>query len=522
MKQQYFKVATFFLFFSIIILPLLYLFTLVFTPRLLYEPSTIHSLKNYLSFFYDPRLNIIFLRTLAFAFGTAVLSMAIGTSLAFIFECTDLPKKSFFKIVSLIPLLIPPYISAISWMEFLGARGDLINIIPPFSIYNLPAAIVILSLSLFPLVTLITSMALKNVDRKLEEAGRLVCSEAKVLWKITLPILKPHILIAGFFIFILSISEYGIPSLLRVNTISNEIFAQFSAFFNLEGAILLSLPLILEAILLIMFYNFYLKSRSFVTLSSFSTNRRELIKLSKKQKAFALIFVISIISLAFFIPLSVLLIESKLKFIEAFLLAKNSIFSSISLALLGATIMTFLGFFVAYFSQNSKYLDLLILFPIAVPSSVVGISLINFWNTPTTSLIYSTFLIIIIGYLMRFLPFVVKSFSPFFSQISPSIEESAKLTGASFWKRQIRIILPLIRYGLVSGFVVGFVFSLRELGTTLLVSPPGFQTLPARIETLMHYGSSEMVSSLSIILILIILIPVMILLLTKKGLILRL
>ncbi len=517
MSERIIKFFVFSLFFIIIIFPILNLFASIFSIQ--YESSAISSFVNYMSFFYDPRLITIFARTLIFAFGTAILCLCIGVPIAFLFEKTNIPGKSFLRIISYLPLLIPPYISTIAWMEFLGARGDLINISLPFSIYNLHTAIIIMSLSMFPIVTLLTSLAIRNLDSKLEEAASLITTKKNILRKITLPLIKPQILIAGFFVFILTLSEYGVPSMLRINTYSNEIFAQFSAFFNLESAVILSLPLVFAAILLITFYNFWLKDKSFVTISTNSNRKNNLFELSKLQKIISMVFVVSIITLAFFIPLSVLLIESNLKFLEALILAHNQIFNSLWLALLGAGLMTISGFFVAYFSKNSKYLDLFILLPIAIPSSIIGISLIYFWNNPAANLIYTTFLIIILGYFIQFLPFVVKTFSPFLSQISPSVGESAKLTKAGFFKRISEIEFPLAKQGVLAGFVVGFVLCLRELGATLLISPPGIQTLPCRIETLMHYGNAEMVSSLSIILILMILIPVVVLLLTKKELV---
>ncbi len=518
MNEKSIKFLVFSLFFIIIILPILNLFASIFSIQLLYDSSAITSLVNYISFFYDPRLITIFARTLIFAFGTAILCLCIGVPMAFLFEGTNLPGKSFLRIISYLPLLIPPYISTIAWMEFLGARGDLVSISLPFSIYNLHTAIIIMSLSMFPIVTLLTSLAIRNLDSKLEEAANLITNKKNVLKKITLPLIKPQILIAGFFVFILTLSEYGVPSMLRINTYSNEIFAQFSAFFNLESAVILSLPLVFLAMVLITIYNFWLKDKSFVTISTNSNRKNNLLELSKPQKIISLIFVISIITLAFFIPVSVLLIESKLKLIEALILAHNQIFNSFWLAILGAGLMTFFGFFVAYFSKNSKYMDLVILLPIAIPSSIIGISLIYFWNNPIANLVYTTFIIIILGYLIQFLPFVVKTFSPFLNQISDSIEESAKLARAGFFKRMFKIELPLVKQGIIAGFVVGFILCLRDLGATLLIAPPGIQTLPCRIETLMHYGNAEMVSSLSIILILMILIPIVILLLTKKEL----
>jgi len=443
----------------------------------------------------------------------------MGVPIAFLFEKTNIPGKSFLRIISYLPLLIPPYISTIAWMEFLGTRGDLIHLSLPFSIYNLHTAIIIMSLSMFPIVTLLTSLAIRNLDSKLEESASLIASKKNILSKITLPLIKPQILIAGFFVFILTLSEYGVPSMLRIHTYSKEIFSQFSSFFNLESAVILSLPLVLTAILLITFYNFGLKDKSFVTISTNSNRKTNLLELSKLQKIAGLVFMISIIILAFFIPVTVLILESKLKLIEALILAQNQIFNSLWLALIGAGLMTISAFFIAYFSKNSKHADLFILLPIAIPSSILGISLIYFWNDPLSNLIYTTFIIIILGYLIQFLPFVIKTISPFLSQISLSMEESAKIARAGFLRRILKIELPLAKQGLIAGFVVGFVLCLRELGATLLIAPPGIQTLPCRIETLMHYGNAEMVSSLSIILILMILIPVVMLLLTKKELI---
>jgi len=462
--------------------------------------------KEFVSLF-DQRVVLIFTRTILIALGAATLAMVIGTLLAFLFEYTNLPFKNFFQTLSFLPLLIPPYIVTISWIQFSF----------PFSIYNPGTVIFILGLAFYPLVTFIVKMALRNISRNLEDSARILYPLKKVLRKITLPLVFPHILMAGFFVFVLSISEYGVPAFLRVNTLSAEIFFQFATFYNVESAIILSIPAIFLAILLILFYNFWVKKRCYITISTFLKKNKEGLKLQKKSLIFSLFFILAVLLFSIIIPLFVLFKESKLNFVGAFEIAGNSILNSLWLAVLGTTIITTFSFFLAYFFQKSKHMDILILLPIAIPASIVGISLILFWNTKTTQFLYGTFWMIIIGYFIRFAPFSTKTLSPFFNQIHSSVEESARIAGASFLQTLKKITIPLMKPGVIVAWFVGFILCLGELAATLLLSPPGFQTLPHRIENLMHYGAPETISSLSLILVFLILFPVGILLISKKS-----
>ena len=508
--KQSLRIITIFLFFLIAILPVIYMFISTF------------SLENYLSFFGNSRQIQIFTRTIVLGAGTAALSLVIGLSFAFIFEYIHIPCRNFIRILSMIPLLIPPYISAIAWMEFLGRKGDIFRtnmLFDSFDIYNLPFAIFLMSLSFFPLVTLISSFALRNVDSRLEDAARLIYSPVKTSFRITLPLILPHALISSLFVFIFAVSEFGVPSLLRVNVFVPEIFAQFSAFFDTEKATALSFPLLASTIFLILFINAYIGRKSFVTISSFSS-KRNLFKVSPLYTSLIMGFIFIVLAFSVFIPLLVLLIQSRLKFMEAFALASAPFFNTIWLAVLGATGMVVLGFFISYFiscfsTRLSNLYDPLILLPVAVPSTVIAIGLIRLWNTDLIPVVYGSFLIIIIGYMARFLPFVVKTLSLFFGQIHPSIEEAARLPGAKFPEILRRILLPLMRPGIITAWVVGFVLSLRELGVTLLVSPAGLQTLPSRIYILMHSGSPEIVASLSLMLVFLILAPGFIILIAK-------
>ena len=233
--------------FILIFLPILYLLVSVFFPN--FQLTDISSMWNYFIFSFDSRVGLIFLRSLGIGILTAIISTAIGLTLAIVFECTNLRFRNLLRAILFLPLLIPPFILAFSWLGFLGKRGTFSDILFPnlsLNIYNPLSLIILLSLSFFPIAMLVISLGLRNMDRNTIDSGRLT-NIKKVLKKIVLPLVKPHILFSFLIIFILAMSEFTIPAFLRVNVYSNEIFAQLAAFYDLRKAIYYSLPLVLLA-----------------------------------------------------------------------------------------------------------------------------------------------------------------------------------------------------------------------------------------------------------------------------------
>jgi len=501
MYKKLFNYFIYFLLFTLIFLPIIYLFVSIFFPNL--KLTNLYSLWNYIIFSFDSRLISIFSKTLLVGFSVSIISGIVGLVLAIILECSNLSYRNFFKFLLFIPFLIPPYLLTFSWLAFLGKRGTFVNItFPnlPLNIYSPLTVVVLLSLSFYPISMFIISLGLKNMDRNLIDAGRLSNSK-KLIRKVVIPLVKPHFLISCFFVFVLSISEYVVPSFLRVNVYPAEIFAQLAAFYNLRRAIVYSLPLIALALFVSGLLFLYFRKKSFVTLSTYYREKKEFIRLEKHHKALAYFFILLLLSLSLLVPASMIIIESELSFFNAVVFAKESILNSLLTASLGATLITLLGFFTYYFLKDNNLLMLIIAFPLAIASPVIGTSLINFYNNLSLP-IYGTILIVLLGYLLRFLPFSIFIFAAFFPQISSTIEESARLCSPNFFKTIYKIILPLNKGGFLSSFIIIFIFCLGEIGVTQMVSPPGFQTLPIRIETLMHYGNYSYVASLSLFLLL--------------------
>ena len=135
------------------------------------------------------------------------------------------------------PVLLPPYIVALAWVNLGWDRLS-------GSTYSLPAAIVTLSLVLYPLSMLATEVAMRRIDGRLEEAGLIVAPPGRVLWRITLPLVAPSVIAAALIFFVLAVSEFGVPGLLRVRVYTTEVFTAFAAFYDFSRAIALSVPLL--------------------------------------------------------------------------------------------------------------------------------------------------------------------------------------------------------------------------------------------------------------------------------------
>jgi len=510
------------------------------------------NLDRYAWIFKDVRQQSIFERTMYLGLGTVLLCIVLGVSVAVLLEYADIPFRSYLKVLIIISLLIPPYISGISFLTFIGKnwvsaefrepnpevasmvrrdrsavlnasslQNSLMNrtvasvpVTPkrpwyiPFDIdpYNIEWAILILSSCLFPIVFLLTSFALRNIDSRMVDAALLLQPPLKVIWKVNLPMILPQILVSGLVVFIFAVSELGIPSIMRVNTLTMEVFNHFTGFFDTGQALALSFPLVASIALLILAAQLLTGKKPFISVP-LHTKDRVILKLSRAQKALGLAYILLIIFVSSVIPLIVLIINSNYAFVEALEKAGDSMLNSLFLSFLCSSVMLVPAFFISYFYKGDKGMDYLILSPLIAPSAALGIGMIGIWNNDYTSIIYGSFLVLAFGYLARFLPFTIKALTPFMEQIPASVEESGRLAGASFAKVAADILVPLAKPGLLIAWLIGFILCMRELDLSVMLTPPGFQTLPNRIFTLYHYGDIKTTSALSLFLVAIVVIP---------------
>ncbi len=436
------------------------------------------------------------------AFSIALLSTLFGTALGFLLYKTQVPFRSFFKIALLIPLFISPYILAVAWKDFFFLLFNNTDFISSYI-----GVILVLTSIFTPLSMLIVGSALANINAQLEETGFVITDFRSVIFKIMLPLIKPALITSFVLVFIFSISEFSVPAFFGVKVFTTEIFTQFSAFYNHSLAILQSALLILLCVLLLLSERKYIADAPFLSVSGKGKSTK-FYNLENK-KWISLFFLAGWFFISVILPFIVLIVQSFqdgiAKFVQAFELLKPTFGNSLGLALAGALITVFIGFTVAYptwsgvETKSGKSFDWLLLVVFAIPSTILGISLIKFYNHPILDFIYSGYAIILIGYTAKFSFISAKLIGNAIMQIPNSLDEAAQIEGIALSKRIQKILIPLIMPALFAAFVINFIFCLGELGITIMLYPPGTEIMPIKVFTIMANAPQSLTSSMTLI-----------------------
>ena len=444
-----------------------------------------------------------------------------GVPLGLLFGKTDLPFRRFFALLFTLPLLIPPYIMAVSWSDLLGRDGLLKPLLGPSAIETigsllsgLSGSVFVLSSIFLPIPILFTLLFLKTIDPHLEEAGRVVSGWHGVLKGITIPLILPGIVLSALLVFLLSFGEFSVPAFLRFDVFPLESFTQFSAFYHFKAATAAAIPMALVALLLLLMESRFLRAHTYQLRPSLQTDTLPPIPLGK-YRPWLLSAVAILVLILVLVPMVALLIQAGDP--EIYHVALNrtgeSLLRSLVYAVIGASLLTIFGFFTGYLIQTKslpiwRSVDTLTLFLFALPGTVIGIGLIHLWNTPWTNIVYGTPMIIILGYLTKYTVLTSRITVRQLAQIPSSMEEAAQVAGAGWFRRMIYIVIPMAKCGLIGAWLVGYIFTMRDTGVTMLVYPAGEETLPVRIYTLMANGTPELIAALCIIMITTTLLPV--------------
>ncbi len=478
------------------------------------------SLYFYKNFMNSSREWTLIRNSFTLSFLTTLFTTIIGLPLGILFAKTDLPFKKLFTVLFTIPLLIPPYITAISWFDLLGREGLLSKILNPATaeitskwLFGLPGCVLILFSTFLPVIILLTITFLKTINPRLEEAGKLVSGWPGVLKGITIPLIMPGLLLASILVFLLTLGEFGVPTFLRYDVFPVESFTQFSAFYNFGAATAAAAPLVIITFIVLVIERIFLREKTYQLHPAVGGDKSSKINLGAYRKWFLIIVILlcfCIIILPFFVLLFHSLSVDVYK--EALSRAGDSLFRSVAYAAVGASALSVLGFFLGYLIHSKTFrfwraVDSLTIFLFALSGTIIGIGLINLWNRSATNFIYATPLIIIFGYLAQYTALTSRITVSTLAQIPSSMEEAAQVSGAKWMRRITLITAPMAKRGLIAGWLVGYIFCLRDMGVTMLVYPPGHDTLPVRIFTLMANGSTELIAALCVIMIIATLLP---------------
>lgn len=483
--------------FAVLVLaPMVYMFTVPFVEG---GAGTITEIMA----IFDSRQLSLARSSFFLAAGATLLSLLFGLPFAFLVERTDLIGWQILQVLAVIPLLIPPYIHAIVW----NYLNPLLTGWGVADIHGLGGAMWVQALSFFPIVTILTTSGLKSVDRSLEEAGIMTLGRWNTIRKITLPLVRPHILSGAVFVFIFALIDFGVPDIFRVKVYPVEIFIQFSAFYDERAAMLLSLPLICVAIFLLLLQKWSMSNRIYVQASG-GISQAGRFRLGRRLQAPAFIFCCTLIFFSVGLQLVILLkMAGPLStYIQVFRSSCQQIFYSLVLAGGGAFLTLILAFSLSYIVEQTNVwgkrgIEFCSYLPLAIPAVALGIGLIRIWNRPGIDLIYGSSCIIIVGYIAHYLPFSFITLSSGLKQLNSHLVEVAWMSSPSKISVVKKIVLPLLTPSLITSYFIVFLLALGDLGTTLLIIPPGRETLPIKIYNLMHYGAEQKMAALCLILV---------------------
>ncbi len=402
---------------------------------------------------------------------TVVGATLLGVPLALVTAYVHLPWRRVWLIALAAPLALPSYLGAFALYAAFGPGGEIENMLglTTPAVDGLGGATLILILYTYPFVLLTTRASLCSQDANLVNAARtLGLSLTGSLWRVVLPRALNGIAAGALLAALYALSDFGSPAIMGLNTYTRVIYVEYNAF-GLSQAALLSVQLLVIVGLVL-----FLESR--VSGVSGRPARHLSLWPSRRQTAVLLLGVSPIIVLSILLPLSIFFLwlrrEGTGNFDPAY--AWNSAYASL-LAALVAVILAVPVAHAALSGKAGRFMERVTYLGFGVPGIVMGTALV--YVGLRLPLLYQTLGVLVLAYVLRFLPLAVGSIRSTSENLSNSLVNAARVLGASPGEAFRRITLPLTLRGVVAGAALVFLESMRELPATLLLGPTGFETL---------------------------------------------
>lgn len=451
------------------------------------------TLYNFIRFFTKPYYYQTLLRSLFVCFATVITATIIGVPIAYVMTRYNVAGKKLLHIFIIMSLMSPPFIGAYSWIILLGRNGllaklfGMLGLTAP-TIYGRNGIIFVFTLHLFPYIYLYTSGAMNSIDSSLEEAAEnLGMNKLKRIWTITLPVILPSILAGCVMVFMTSLADFGTPMLLGEGytvlpvLVYNEYMSESAV--NPYMASALSVIIVACSLLVLAFQKLVIDKRNY-QMSSLRPPQETALHGWKRALVSAPIYIVVFLA---FLPQIVVVCQS---FVERSfsgvvkginlnnyraILSRlgTNIRNTYVFSLVAIVFIIILGILVSYILVRKKgkvanLIDTLIMFPYVIPGSVLGIGLIVAFNRKPLMLV-GTASIMIISYIVRKLPYTIRSGSAFLYQMDPSVEEASINLGVGPMKTFFTVTARMMLPGIMSGAVLSWITCINELSSSIML-----------------------------------------------------
>ena len=425
-----------------------------------------------------------------------ISSALIGVPFAWLLERTDLPLRRLFSVLSPLPLAIPSYVGALTYIEFLGPQGmvkdaldDHLGVESIPSIYGFWGSFLALTLFTFPYVLLQVRATFTRLDPSFDDAARsLGHGPWRTFFRTTLPVLRPAIVAGSLLSALYAISDFGVVTLLRYDTFTRAIYTQYRSSFNRSNAAVLALVLVLFALVLVS-AEIALRGRAVYHRVGGGARRRPKLVALGRWKIAAVALCSTVLFLGLGVPVLVItwwLIDRQGE-VKSTSRLLGAIWHSLELgAIVGlATLIVALPvaiLSVRFRSRLSNTIERICYLGFGLPGIVIALTFIFFGIRVATPL-YQTLPLLVIALAIRFLPQALGAERASLLTVSPRVEEAARSLGRNAGSTFARITFPLARSGFIAGWALVFVAVMKELPITLLLAPIEYRTLATEIWT---------------------------------------
>lgn len=465
-----------------------------------------------------------------------IVSSVIALPLAYLFSRTKFAKYRFFDIVFMIPFMTPPYIASMGWILFMQKNGLLQQLFPATAgcenyFFTLGGLVLVMSLHVFPFMLTMMKNAMLNIPSSLEESAAVFgAGFGARLKKVFMPLLTGNYAIGALLVFVKTIAEYGTPATLG-KRIGFDVFTteihRYATVAPIDFGKSATLAIVLVGICLMMWMlQNYITNRHTYNLVSGKGTRVAQTKMNKLATVIAWIYIAVVLLLAIGVPYFSVISTSLIKlrgyglqagnftfqhYIDLFTAnAKglNAMKNSFFLAVSSASICAVLGTLIVIAIRNAKskfgkVLEAISLLPEMIPSIVLIIGIMLFWNQIYNVLpLYNTLGIMILAYVVLFLPYTIQYVTSAFTQISNSLVAAGQVFGGSSTYIFRRITLPLIMKGVMTGWMMTFIIAFRELVTASLIAPPNTLVISTYIVREFEQGSVSVGMAMAVLCVL--------------------
>ena len=478
------------------------------------------TLEYYEAFFTKHYYYQSLFNTLLLGVINTVVCLVIGFCLAYTTTRGPYLLRKPLKVISLVPLIAPPYLFALSLIILFGRNGLVTRTFDlHWQLYGFSGVVISQSLAFIPLAFMMIENTLMSLNPNLEESAYdMGATEATILRTITIPLMAPGLLKAALLIFVMTIAEFGNAAILAGRTpfLAPDTYTMITGESDFNMGSVLSVVLIAPCIVIFFVHNYLLEGKKFTTIGGkpVASEPRKITPIIK----IPLIIITTVATGAIFICFAVVLAASFYKILgvtDRFILdnyldftSNQAMYNSIRVSFIAAVIGAVIGVLLAYVIVRGKFfgrtfIEMASLSGFALPGTVLGIGYLLAFSAPPLKLT-GGIMILALNCVFRFLAVGVEAGISKLHQIHIEIEEASADLGASFLTTFYRIVLPIMFPAFIAGFIYTFMTAIVSLSAVVFLVSPGFQLAAVKIFDAAVYGEIGIASATTIKLILIV------------------